>query len=268
MSEQIILTDPARELAELCQSLCVQTGRRGDEFLADHFRVEAWSRDFFQIIFTISERCSKLQDIVDRLDLDQDVREEIKASIAEIMLAFSASGMQHPWQQDGAVRLALHNTRPIKAISGQVRQHIAYRKLSGAEIVELLESIAELLGWLEEHQLAEQDFIRQALIEGLNQLYFRLDRISWLGSGYAIESLREVIGAYMMLERGITPAENPAAEAAIKKVGTLIQKIYSKISAAKNVSETGDWLVRVYAAGSLYYQAAPTATLLLGSGGS
>jgi hypothetical protein len=48
MNTDHILTDPARELAELLTSL--QSGNVtvvGSQFLADKFEVEAWSQDFY-----------------------------------------------------------------------------------------------------------------------------------------------------------------------------------------------------------------------------
>jgi hypothetical protein len=38
-------------------------------------------------------------------------------------------------------------------------------------------------------------------------------------------------------------------------VGTVIKNIYGKVSAAKKVVDTGDWLLKAYGAGSLVYQA-------------
>jgi len=258
MTNTLVLTDPARELAELCTELQVQTNKTGETFLAGKFNVEPWSREFFEIIFTITERCGMLQQVVGELDLDEDFREEMVKHVRAIMNAFSAQSMRGRWDQHGLTNVGAVNVGPLKALSATVRQRIAYRKLSSEELSEVLQEIAILLDWLREHQLEEQDFVRQAIIEGLERFSFRLERLRWLGWGYTLETLREVIAAYMLLERqGIDPRSNPNGAAALKKVGGLIKAVYKRISVAKDVADTSDWLIKMYAAGSLVYHGAP-----------
>lgn len=266
-SQPIAYTDPARELAELCERLHVRADVAGETFLAQKFGVQAWSKDFFQILFVISDRCTLLQSIVETLEIDDDYRAGLIANIADIMEAFSSTATRNAWHGYGFNKVGPVNVGPLKAISGLVRQQVAYRKLSGDEIAELEEQVAVLLTWLHEHQLAEQDFVRQALIEGLEHLRFRMARLAWLGWGYTLESLREVIAAYMMLERGgVDPKQNPEAAAMLHKVGAVIRTLYEKVSAAKSVAETGDWLVRAYGAGSLIYQTGkPVVRALIGT---
>ncbi|WP_146763782.1 hypothetical protein [Brevundimonas diminuta] len=249
------MTDPARELAELCERLQVRSSAAGETFLAGKFGVEAWSKDFFQILFVIAERCALVQAIVETLEIDEDYRAGLIANVADIMEAFSSTATRSAWQSHGLLKVGAVNVGPLKAISGLVRQQVAYRKLSDAEIEELDVQVAALSDWLKDHQLSEQDFIRQALIEGLEHLRFRMARLTWLGWGYTLESLREVISAYMLLERGgIDPKQNPEAAVMLQKVGTVIKAVYDKVSAAKSVAETGDWLIRAYGAGTLLYQ--------------
>ena len=85
---------------------------------------------------------------------------------------------------------------PIKTLSYQIRQKVSYPKLDEDDRKELLAVVSELIEWLKEHQLKEQDFIRQAIVEGLEQFRFRLERFEWLGWGYTLGSLRDVVAAY------------------------------------------------------------------------
>lgn len=255
MNQSIALTDPARELAELCGALQVTTNKSGETFLAERFEVDPWSRDFFEVIFTITERCGMLQGIVAELEIDDDFRTEMIANVQTIMTAFSAQAMRAQWKDYGLARVGSVHVGPLKALSASVRQRVAYRKLSADELEEILQDTGALLAWLKEHQLEDEDFIRQAMIEGLERFQFRLARLSWLGWGYTLDSLREIVAAYMLLERkGIDPQDNPNAAAILKKVGGVIKSVYQKVAAAKDVAETGDWLLRVYGAGSLVYQ--------------
>ena len=61
------LTDPARELADLCTQLTKigpnPNTERGDVFLARALRVSAWSAEFYQIIFIISVRINDLNTV-------------------------------------------------------------------------------------------------------------------------------------------------------------------------------------------------------------
>jgi hypothetical protein len=58
------LTDPARELAELCEAMRFSTNNHGETHLAALFSVDAWSPEFFQIIFTITERCRLVRKLI------------------------------------------------------------------------------------------------------------------------------------------------------------------------------------------------------------
>lgn len=254
--KQMVLTDPARELAELCEQLQHATETKGENFLAEHFSVPAWSPEFFHIVFAISERCTLVKRIVSDLEIDEDYKSEISEHIALIMEAFSATSMRTRWDQFGNIRVGALNVQPVKAISPLVRQRVKYTKIVNEDIVAIENEVATLLEWLKEHQLSEQDFIRQALIDGLDRFLFRLMKLQWVGWGYTLESLRDVIGAYLLLERGGIDAKvNPDAAAAFQKVGSFIKYVYGKVGVAKQAQEKGEWLLKMYGLGSLIYQA-------------
>jgi hypothetical protein len=180
--------------------------------------------------------------------------------------AFNIDGLMNGWAAHGRVHLGAQNIQPIKMLSAMVRQKVSYPKLSNDELTELLGQIDDLTTWLEEHQTKEQDFIRQAILDGVRQFRFRLERIGWFGWGYTLESLRDVIGAYMALERGL-PAQgvDPVAEAVLKKVGAFVKDFYEKTKFAKDVVDTGDFMLRAYGAVSLLAHGGSVAGLLTSS---
>jgi len=113
--------------------------------------------------------------------------------------------------------------------------------------------VQRTLGFLRDHQLERQDFIRQALIEGLEQFIFRLERLRWLGWGYSLEALKDVIGAYFALERGFdTEGGDQIMDATLRKVAGALRSIYSKAGAAKDVVETSDFFLKAYGAAAIY----------------
>ena len=86
------VTDPARELAEVCERLSGTANERGDQFIAKHFNVEPWSTEFYQIIFSIAARADELIELVRKLDLDEDYRSEAISHVKQLKLAFDQQG--------------------------------------------------------------------------------------------------------------------------------------------------------------------------------
>lgn len=268
-SKPAAMTDPARELVELCEALFDYNERHvlGEDYLASRFDVPVWSRQFYQIIFTVSERVDLLVKIIGTLDLDEDFRSDIQDHVKAILLAFTGPALRDHWESNGQKRVSPTNVQPLKGVSGLVRAKIGYKKLSEEEIADTLNQVAQLIDRLDGLQISEQDFIRQALIEGLYQFKFRLEKVRWLGWGYALDSLREVVAAYVMLERtGVSPENNPDAAAVLKLVGDLLKSVHKRVQTAKGVVESGDFLLKMYGAGALWYQGKPFVAGLLGSG--
>jgi hypothetical protein len=259
------LTDPARELAELCSALAISSGNPGDHVLAEAFEVEAWSAEFYQIVFCIVERADSLIAIVSEIDLDEDYRTEAVAHIRQIKAAFNKGSLMNPWNNrgTGASLLAAYNVQPVKMLSPMVRSRVSYPKLDDVEIDNLIQLAEEFQNWLSTHQLREQDFIRQALLDGIRQFCFRLAKTKWLGWGYTIQSLKDVIAAYKMLEGG-APGESPQAdaEAVLRKGSAFFVKVFQKLGVAKDAAERADFLLKAYGAISLV-QGGTTVTGLL-----
>lgn len=244
-------TDPARELAEICVRLQGNADARGDDWLAAKFGVKAWSKEFYEIVFCIVERADFLISIINELDLDEDFKGEAAQHVEAVKTAFSQRALSSPWKVVGAKAVDRENVQPLKMLAQTVRQKVSYPKLSDEEHDDLLADVDELIGWLEEHQIRDQDFIRQALLEGLKHFRFRLAHVGWLGWGYTLDSLREVIGAYMAMERGLDPDVDPVAKAALQKVAAFVRDFYEKTKSFKDIVDTGDFLLRAYGAASL-----------------
>lgn len=251
----VTMTDPARELAEMCEALSAQSNKRGDEHLASFFSVRPWSPEFYQILFCIVERISSLMALVDLLEMDSDLKKRAISHLEILSGAFHLNAISNIWnpQGPGFQLLRREDTAAVMMLSPQIRTKISYPKLSDAELKDILALVDELSGWLGEQQLIEQDFIRQSIIEGLSNFRFRLERIKWLGWGYTLESLREVVGAYLALERGLqnSSVEQPNAEAILKKVGKFLEEFYEKTEIAKGLIGTGDMVLRIYGALSM-----------------
>ena len=241
-------TDPASEFARLCELLAQSSKERGDKFLATHFRVKAGSIEFFRIITCIHERIDEVATIVSAIPkLQKDIREQGKHSVKALHNAFSVDALVRPWADNGLVHLQPTNILPLKYLSGQVGELSSCLRISEEECNEALDCIADLQAWLREQQLVERDSIRQAIIEGLDALKFRLERFQWVGSGYALTSLKETVGAYLALERGDpTAANNPDAKAMLLKVAAALGFISKKITQAKDVADNGQFLLNVY----------------------
>lgn len=150
-------------------------------------------------------------------------------------------------------------------LSGQVRLLAPTPRLSDDQRNTVVADVEELLIWLNNLQLKDNDFIRQALIDGLMRFKFRLIRLKWVGLGYALHGLREIIGAYLALERGIpTDGSAPDAQAVLKKVSTLIKDVVAKLRILKDAQEIADWALRAYGAAQLAIQVSGVAGLITG----
>ena len=240
------VTDPALELADLLDQLNVSTNERGDDFLAGRFEVEPWSAEFYQIVSSIVSRTATLEAILKSTKANPAVVAGATNHLAQVRQAFSRNGLAGVWSNHGQGLVSPAHSSPIRMLSAALPAQFSYPKLTNDERDQLLTAVSQLLDWLRDAQLSEKDFIRESLIEGLEQFSFRLQRLSWFGWGYSIESLRDVILAYLALERGLDPNANPDAGAVLKKVGAVLKKVFKYASAGKDVSETGDWLLTCY----------------------
>ena len=244
--------------------LGVYSNENGDEHLATNFRVRAWSSEFYQIISCIIDRCDNLIKIVNTLDMDDELKGDAIDHIQMVQAAFGRGAMMNNWSTAsyGASLLSGSNIQPIKMLSPIVRMKVSYPKLGDEDIANLLADTAEFESWLLDHQIVEQDFIRQAMIDGVRQFRLRLQKIRWLGWGYTFASLREVIAAYKLLESNIDPISNPDAEAVLKKGASFFVKVFAKVGVAKETVEKADFLLKAYGAINLIEQGTSATGLL------
>lgn len=240
------LTDPALELAELCDRLAVSSNERGDLFLAKAFNVDPWSAEFFQIAQSIVNRTEAVEQLLVSINTKKAVVDGAKVHLARIRQAFDLSSLSSHWSQIGLAHVRSEHSSPIRMLSGAIPDAYGYPKLTTDEANDVIELVDQLLKWLRDAQLSEKDFIRESLIEGLEQFRFRMEHLQWFGWGYSIQSLRDVITAYLILERGLNPKANPDVAAAAKKLCAALKKIFGYASTAKDVGDTGDWLLSCY----------------------
>ncbi|MEZ5922654.1 MAG: hypothetical protein R3C60_15075 [Parvularculaceae bacterium] len=247
------MTDPARELAELCQSLSNSADERGDVYLARHFKVDPWSEEFYRILFCILGRINEVQSLVSVIDADDDLKNECVGHLNGIKAAFNQNALAANWKPPGGPHhLRRENSQPIKMLSPQFRAIAPTPKVDEKEQRALLEQTDELLSWLQNHQLREQDFIRQSIIYGLLQFKFSIEKLRWVGWGYSLKSLRDVIAAYLVLERGHIPdQEDTTYDAMLKLTMKYIKATYERLKIAREITETGDFLLKAYGAWTL-----------------
>lgn len=242
---KVALTDPAKELVETLLLLQEHVPYTGDKFLASKFEVNPWSREFYQILFHLMYRIDEVCRLIDTLEMEEEEIEHTVTTILQIKDAFGPHALQNAWQNSGIHAVAENRLQALRGVSFLLRRSHSYPKLSEGEINEVRALVAELLGWLREHQLVEKDFIRAALIEGLEDFDFRLNKIRWLGWSYTIESLRAVIGAYLALDHeDLNTDQN--YEAMLKKCTAGLKAIFEKMRTAKDAVDIGQMILAAY----------------------
>lgn len=222
-------TDPAKEIADFCDALKSGGSSTGDIHLARAFGVEPWSAEFLHILNAFMERTELIISTVEKIDLDVDHREELKLHVRTIQSLCSLKLLSKTWNNsDGGLPVVKGSSRAaMSSLSPSIRPLVWYPVLEDQERQDVLAEVEMVIGKLEELQLGDRDFIRQGLIDGLRQFHFRLARLKWLGWGYTIAGLRNVITAYLALERDFPNAtENTSAAAAMKWTQGLLETVW------------------------------------------
>jgi hypothetical protein len=241
----------------MCRELRADSSEiRGDQFLASKFGVDPWSSEFFQIVFTISSRIDQLIAQLQELAIADDLKTTLNNNLLQIRAAFTPNGLQNVWRHASTNYLTPANLDPVIMLSCLFQQDKQfYPKLEAGEIAEICEQVDTLYAWLSEHQLVEQDFIRQAIMDGLLHFRFRLERVGWLGWGYTLQSLREVISAYIALEANIKdPNAAPVADAILRKTRDVVTMVFEKAHWAKEAVDTTNFMLKAYGAATLALQ--------------
>ena len=244
------LTDPARELGEIAKRLASGADAKGAKFLADAFGVTVWSTSFFKIISCILARADLVGDIVRRSDMDEDHIEQAIEEIDGFKSAFAGSSLLNSWNNAGqGVTLMQQHGRPIQFMSPSVRKVVSYPQLSEGEVEELIVLIDR---YLDEISAIEEEhaFVRQAIFDGLTRFRFQLKHMGWMGSGYVLETFREVMWVYEVAQQDQASNENPDAVAALRALGVIVSKVKEHIKTAKGWADAGQSVWKAYQLGS------------------
>lgn len=267
--ESLITTDVANELAITLRKIknFANSSSTLESKLADLFRTEVWSTEYYQTLFCLLDRCDEVAILSGTLDIDEEMQKITQSHISKIKQAFTSETMRQRSDSTFQHRLLDENISSIQMLSFALRKDHGYIKITPDIREDLINDINALLKWLEEKQLSEADFVRQALIDGLYTVRFKLDRFEWFGRLYCIKSMKEVISAYLILE-GMTPEDSsqPDMEAMLKKTMIIVQKFNDTFSLVKSVADTAKFVLAVYG-GTVLVEKAPHlgATLLLNS---
>ncbi len=243
------ITDPAHELVQLLETLAAPSEMRASSFLADKFHVEEGSLEFYKILFSVIERIDLVSKLIETSPDTSHIRDDMIDHLGKVKIVFNVKSLNSSWSGIGAPALSSSNLLPLKMASPLLRQQVSYPSLLAEERDEVLALVEQLLEWLESHQLEDNDFIRQAIIDGLKMFVFRLERLEILGWGYSVDSLKEIITAYMAMEGGFHEDDTmPITQAALIKVGSTMKQVFERVGIAKDITERADFMLKTYGA--------------------
>jgi len=238
-------TNVAIEFAHMCQNLAYPDERSGGEVLAERFQVAAYSPEFFEMLAIITGITRQLEAALASESIHPSIVSNATGHLQAIREAFSRHGLNGAWKGIGSQSLGAAHSDPVLHLSGHLRS-LDYIKPSPDEVSEILADARGLLQWLEENEIEQSDFIRVCIIDGLKRFIFRLEKIGFIGWPHAIESLREIVGAYLALERGYIPAEMPKTGALMKKVAAALELPITIISKAREAKDNIEFLTLAY----------------------
>jgi hypothetical protein len=259
------LTDPAKELAETLNLLAAEPNMAVADRIASSARVDIWTPDFFRVFFELMSRIDLVSSKIKDLPMDEDIREDALRSVADIKSVFSNSQILSQSNGDIRKRLTGSNATVLKMLSMMIREKISYPLLDRETRTEVLRDCSELRNWLVEVQSDEKDFVRQALIEGLESFIFRLERLEWLGHGFVLDGLKSVIHAYLSVQgaRSIDDGGAELQDAILAKAKSVIVRALTAFDLVKDNAERADWALRAYGAVSALADGSATVTALL-----
>jgi hypothetical protein len=242
-SGKVRKTDPAKEIADFCDTLATSGSTKTDAHIARSFNVQPWSAEFLLLLNSFVDRTELVVSTIDKIDVDDEHRTEMKEHARALRRLCSLQVLGATWNNsDGGLPLVKGPSRAaVGSISAAIRPLVWYPSLEEQERQDVLAQVDIVVGKLEALQLGDRDFIRQALIDGLRQFHFRLERLKWLGWGYTVVGLRDVITAYLALERDFPDsAENTSAAAALKWTGGLLETVWKYTGYAADAKKRYD----------------------------
>lgn len=259
------LTDPAKELAETLARLARDPNIRIVDRISQEARVPVWSPGFFRILFEIINRINLVESKIADLPLDDDIKQDAMDSISEIKSVFSSPDFMTMATGQVKPRLSGSNSTVLKMLSMMIREKVSYPLLSEEERTQIVEEVLQLRDWLVEIESEEKDFIRRSLIEGLESFLFRIERLNWLGHGYALDGLREVIKAYLSLQGAqfVDPSGAELQDAILARAKASILRVLGVFDLAKENLDRADWALKAYGAVSALADGSATVAGLL-----
>jgi hypothetical protein len=235
------VTDPARELAEIAAKFDVGSSLRADQVITSSTGFQAWSTQFHQLVASIHERADLVGRMLPRSGLDPDLVDDALRDITEFKRGFQPSAIGQASNHSGSTAAIMRmQGRPMQYLSIAVRQFESYPRYTQEEAIELVALIDEYLEHLSVHgdSLA---FVLSAIREGLAALRFRLANVTWVGSGYALQSLRDVMFIHREAAADEHVMSNPDAEAFVRGFGVVIGRVLQVVKSAKDYSEASSW---------------------------
>jgi len=259
MTEQVNI---AEEIAELAVGLQSGGSKPGWQHLSRTFAVEPWSADFYGIIHAILVRLTELEKIISSSDMRVKTATAAIGHVRAIAMAFNHESLTQRWDQCGAQYVGNIHSDPILSLSASLSR-FDYERPASDEAEEIIADAVQLLEWLESHQLEENDFIRGCIIVGVRQFIFRVQKLEWFGWEQSIASLREVIAAYLALQRGdFSQESHPMIVAMGKKLISGLGKALKIVSGARNVTDDAQFMFQAY--GSIVKVASPATSYIAG----
>ena len=259
------LTDPAKELAQTLALLAAQPNQPVAAKIAAESNVEPWTPDFFRILFEITNRIDLVVQKISELPMDDDTRADALSSIRDIRAVFNDPSILGQQNAQIRGRITGSNATVLKMLSMMIREKVSYPLLTEEQRDEILRETNDLREWLSDIQSEEKDFVRQALIEGLDSFIFRLERLEWLGHGYILDGLKEVIHAYLSVQGARVSDEGGAElqDAILARSKGAITRVLQVFDLAKENVDRADWALRAYGAVSALADGSTTVTALI-----
>lgn len=260
-----MLTDPAKELVDTLNLLIGAKGINFSQRLKQKANVEPWSKGFFLIVFELLNRMDFLIEEVMQLPFDDDLREDTLQSIFQIKNVFIAEHVLQTSCEQMSQTISGSNLTVLKMLSPQIRVRVSYPALTSEEVEAVIDDVKQLLVWLRDQQSEEYEFLRSAMIDGLQSFLFRVERLEWFGRGFTIEGLKEVLLAYIALEGAVSLARDgdELQKAILAKCASTLRRTLKIFDVVKESSDRTDWALKAYGAVSAVADGSSTISGLL-----
>lgn len=244
-------TDPASELAVVCQILSADYQHSAADFLALTFETTAYSREFFKVLFVIMEKIDELINIVDEIPIDISFIVTAKSMINEIALPLNPAGLQSSWNSGRSTRISAQKHFSLGMLSGYVKEKIRYPKLSEQESNELSIILDDLKSAIAQTDLNEVDFVRDAAINYIEESKFIVKRLHFFGWRYGIYSLKELVLLYFAVENMTKMPEcSPQVIAFHQRLGAGLERLNQGFKVGRDWKDNFGILAISYGAGA------------------